>query len=144
LRHIAQWAEEVLYVTETPDLWADLRQLPEVLAAAQAAGASNSPFTATELAEISNKLDEIKSLVREKFELTGEQLSVIDTRLDEVKEASERLGRKDWLMLFYGGLISTFLTNAVPPSVIQTVLSVVVNGIAHLFGFGGPPPMIAT
>ncbi|HEY1919321.1 MAG TPA: hypothetical protein VGH27_27440 [Streptosporangiaceae bacterium] len=144
LQHIAQWAEGVVYVAETPDLWAELQQVPEVLAAAQTAEASNTPFTATELTEISGRLDEIKSLVRERFDLTSEQLYAIDQRLDEVKEASGRLGRKDWLMVFYGSLVSVFVTDAVPPSVIQTILSVVVHGIAHLFGIGGPPPIITT
>lgn len=47
-------------------------------------------------------------------------------------------------MLFYGGLVSTFMTDAVPPSVIQAALTTVVHGIAHLFGFGDPPAMIMT
>ena len=47
-------------------------------------------------------------------------------------------------MLLYGGLVGTFMTDAVPPSVIQTVLAAVVHGITHLFGLGGPPSMITT
>lgn len=45
-------------------------------------------------------------------------------------------------MMFYGGVMSTLMTDAVPPSVIQTVLTTVVHGIAHIFGIGGPPPVI--
>ena len=68
---------------------------------------------------ISDRLDDIKNLVRELFELSADQLHAIDQRVDEPKEASERLGRKDWLMIFYGSLVSTFITAAVPPGVIQ-------------------------
>lgn len=143
LEQLAEWADEVRYVTETPDLWAELRRVPEILAAT-GAQSSNAAFTLDERAEIARGIDEIKSLVREKFELTSEQLSAIDERLDQVKEASERLGRKDWLMMFYGAAMSVFLTDAVPPSVVQTVLATVVHGIAHLFGFGDPPSMITT
>ena len=57
--------------------------------------------------------------MRELFELSADQLHAIDQRVDELKEASERLGRKDWLMIFYGSLVSTFITAAVPPGVIQ-------------------------
>ena len=138
------WVDEILYLTETPDFWAELQRAPEILAAAQAAEGSNAPFTPAEQAEISRELDEIKKLVRERFELTSEQSSAMDERLDDIKEASERLRRKDWLMLLYGGLISTFLTDAVPSGVIQTVLVTVVHGIAHLFGVGDPPSMITT
>ena len=119
-----------------------MRQAPEILAATQAADASNAPFTPDEQAEISGRLDEIKNLVRDQFELTDEQLAAIDQRLDDAEEASKRLGRKDWIMMFYGAVISTGMTEAVPPSVIQTVLTTVLHGIAHIFGIGGTPPVI--
>jgi hypothetical protein len=34
-------------------------------------------------------------------------------------------------MLFYGGVMSTFITDAVPPNVIQIVLITVLHGIAR-------------
>lgn len=144
LEGLAAWAQEVKYETDAPDLWAGLGQVPDVLTSAQAAEASNTPFTPNEQATISDRLDEIKDLVREQFELNADQLRAIDRRVDELKEASQRLGRKDWLLIFYGGLVSTFMTDAMPPNVIQTILTTVVHGIAHIFGFGGPPPIIST
>ena len=47
-------------------------------------------------------------------------------------------------MMFYGAVMSAFIADAVPPTVIQTVLTTVVHGIAHIFGFGGLPPTIGT
>jgi hypothetical protein len=144
LEELAYWADEVRYVTDTPDFWAEMRQVPEVMAASQVADASNAPFTADEQAEIARRLDEVKQLVRDQFELTSEQLATVDQRLDDAEHASKRLGRKDWMLMFYGGVMSTFITDAVPPSVIQTVLTTVLHGIAHFFGIGGPPPIIST
>jgi hypothetical protein len=141
---LGTWADETKYEIDTPDLWADLRRVPQVLGASQATDASNAPFTPNEQSEISRRLDEIKKLVRERFELTGEQLAVIDQRLDDAEEASKKIGRKDWVMMFYGAVMSTYMTDAVPPTVIQTVLTTVVHGIAHIFGFGAPPPIIST
>lgn len=141
---LATWADEVRYEMNTPDLWAELKRVPQVLAASQTTDASNAPFSPNEQSEISGKLDEIKKLVRGRFELTDEQFAVIDERLDDAEEASKRLGRKDWILMFYGAVTSTFMTDAVPPNVIQTVLTTVVHGIAHIFGFGGPPPIIST
>jgi len=40
--------------------------------------------------------------------------------------------------------MSTFMTDEIPPHVVQTIVSTVVHGISHLFGFGGPPPIIST
>lgn len=142
LEEFKQWAEAVQYVADVPDFWEEFRQAPEALTAAQSTGASNTPFTPDEQAEISNRLDAVKQLVRKQFELTAEQLSAVDQRLDDAEEASKRLGRKDWLMAFYGAVMSTFMTDEISPHVIQTVLSTVVHGIGHIFGFGGPPPII--
>jgi hypothetical protein len=76
LSHIAQWAQDIVYVTETPDFWTELQQVPKILAAAQTADASNAPFTPDEQAEIGRRLDEVKQLVRDQFELTDEQLAL--------------------------------------------------------------------
>jgi hypothetical protein len=142
LEQLGYWAEEIRYVSDTPDLWAELQHLPEVMATAQDTGASNALFTSSERAEIARSLDDIRQLVRERFELTSEQLAAIDERLNEAEKASNRLGSKDWVMAFYGGMMSTFMTDAVPPAVIQTVLTTLVHGVAHIFGVGGPPPIV--
>jgi hypothetical protein len=54
--------------------------VPEVLTTAQAADASNAPFTADEQATISSNLGDVKQLMREQFGLTAEQLAAIDQR----------------------------------------------------------------
>jgi hypothetical protein len=141
---LAAWAREVVYESGTPDFWTELQQVPEIMATAQAADASNAPFTPGEQAEISRRLDEIKNLVREKFDLTDEQLATMDQRLDEVKEEAKHQGRKTWLYTFYGAVMSTFMTDEIPPHVIQTIVTTVLHGIGHIFGIGGPPPIIST
>jgi hypothetical protein len=141
---LTTWARDVRYEIATPDLWVALREVPQVVAAVQAADASNAPFTPDEQAEIADRLEEVKQLVREQFDLTSEQSAAIDQRLDEVKEESKHQGRKAWLYTFYGAVMSTFMTDEIPPHVVQTIVSTVVHGISHLFGFGGPPPIIST
>lgn len=137
------WAAEVCYVTNTPDLWKELKRAPKVFALVQRDETGNSAFTKAERTEIANQLDAIKDQVREGFQLTFEQLSVVNERLDDAKRASERLGRKDWLLMFYGAMVSTAITDAVPPGVVQTVLAMAIHGIAHIFGIGGPPSITA-
>lgn len=107
-------------------------------------GSGNTPFTANEQAEIARHLNEVKRLLRDQFELTGEQFASIDQRLDEAKEAARHTDRKTWLYTSYGAVMSTSMTDEIPPGVIQTVVSTVLHGIAHLFGIGRPPPIIST
>jgi hypothetical protein len=139
------WAVEVAHEIEKPDLWAHLQQMPRILAAAQSADGSNEPFTADEQAEISTRIDQAKEAVRqENPELTAEQISTIERTLDEVKEATTRVRRKDWVMLTNGALLSLVVNDAVPAHVVQSVFNMLITGIGHLFGIGGPPPMIST
>lgn len=144
LAELAEWADEALYVSETPDFWTELKNTSAILEITQTAEASNGLFTTAEQIEIASRLDAIKDLVREKFELTAEQISLVDDRLDEMKEASERVGRKDWVLMLYGSLVSIFVAGAVPSAVIQAMLTAAAHGVAHIFGFGDPPWMITT
>jgi hypothetical protein len=142
LEQVGRWAEQVHYVNDTPDFWAELQQVPKMLAAAQAAATANAPFTPEEQGDIARKIDQAKQLVREQFELTDGQLTAIDERLDDVIEASQHVGRKTWLYTLYGAVLSTVMTDAVPPHIFQAVISSVLHGIGHIFGLGSPPPMI--
>lgn len=141
-QRVEGWLREVRTDLEMPDRWAELKQLAGVLAAAQSDGASNEPFTPGEQAEISTRLDATKDLVRRQFELTPEQVTRIEQKLDDLKEASTRLGRKDFVMLALGTVVSLFLTDTVPPHVLQAVLAAIIHGLGHVLGFGGPPPII--
>jgi hypothetical protein len=141
LEEINHWAQEVQYVADTPDFWKELKPAPEILAAVQQGEASNEPFTPGEQAEIARRLDEVKQLVRNQFELTSEQFAVVDQRLDDAKEASKHTDRKTWLYMFYGAVMSTFMTDEIPPHVIQSIVTTVLQGIGHIFGIGGPPPV---
>jgi hypothetical protein len=137
------WAQEVKCETETADLWTQPEQVPEILAA-QSQNASNAPFTLAEQAEIATRLDQVKQFVREQFDLTAEKLASIDQRLDDAKEAARHSRRKTWLYTFYGAVMSTFMTDEIPPHVIQTILATVLHGIGHILGIGGPPPVLTT
>ena len=77
-------------------------------------------------------------------ELTAEQIEHIDARLDEAEEASKRIGRKDWLLLFGGTILNLIVTDTVTPSVAGHIFTTVVHGLIHLFtGAGGPPQILA-
>jgi hypothetical protein len=142
---VETWARKSHEITEkyaaTSDLWAQLRESKVLIAEQQQF--ANTPFTEPEQSEISSQIQRVKEYIRATCELTAEQLAVVQDRLDHAEEASHRIGRKDWLMLFNGALFSLFLSDLVPPQPVQHILWMTFQGLAHLFGIGGGPPSLS-
>jgi hypothetical protein len=128
----------IVYMDE-PDLWGRLGALRAAMADT---GFDNTPFTLSEQNTISARIKEAKEYIRTSGELTNEQISQVDARLDHAEEASERIGRKDWLMMVTGSILGLVLTDTVTPQVAGHIFTLVVQGLNHLFGYGGPPPQL--
>ena len=79
----------------------------------------------------------------ERADLTVKQMAAIEQALDEIREASSRLRPKDWVMVANGTLLSLIANDVVPASVIHGIFNVLIAGLGHIFGVGGPPPIIA-
>jgi hypothetical protein len=67
---------------------------------------SNAPFTPSELARIAESLRQIGGSLTARSDVTAEQMDLVLRKLDEMREASERLGRKDWMSYVLGTLTS--------------------------------------
>ena len=135
-----QWLDEVKVELDTPDLWEKLRQGSELLASGQHGDLANTLFTHTEQVQIARQLAEIKQYVHKNYELTAEQTARVEARFDAAEEASRRLGRKDWVLLFGGALLGTLTSALLPAHIVLEILTATAQGIGHLFG-GGPPQL---
>jgi hypothetical protein len=71
--------------------------------------------------------------------LSPEQTAHLDERFDQAEAASQRMGRKDWLLLFGGALFSLILSAVVPPEVVQHTLILAAQSLGHLFGRESSP-----
>jgi hypothetical protein len=123
------WAQEIVQ----PDFWISPPRNQEWFTSARYEDLTNTLFTAGERLEISNQLQEIKEDVREKYSLSDEQMSRVEAGLTEAVKASERIGRKDWLLLFSGTLFTLIMTDFITPEVAQHVLMIALHGLSHLF-----------
>lgn len=132
--------EEQERYRKTPDLWDGLHESKEFLGGQHEQAFENSPFTDAEQAQISEQIQQIKAYIENTYELASEQMSHVEARLDEAEQASRRMGRKDWLLLFNGAVFSLILSDLIPPQAAQHVLLMALHGLGHLFGMGGPPP----
>jgi hypothetical protein len=135
------WTGELQYVTEIVDLWAQLERSRDLLALDQG-DISNVSFTAAEQAEISYRAKEIKQHARETPELTTEQISGIEQKLDDLVEASQRVGKKDWLTMLYGAAFGMIVNDLVPPHVVQGIITMTISGLGHILGLGAMPPAL--
>lgn len=143
LQPIREWADEVRQIVEEPDYWAEMKRGGALIADIQGSqGAENTPFTQDEQDQIAAQLNRIRESLADRFELSNEQVERIAERLDEAAEASKRMGRKDWLLLFGGSVLSLILTDIVTPGVAEHIFMVTIHGIAHLFTGGSEPPQI--
>ena len=138
LSSVTEWASQLA----TRSIWKELA-VNYGIPSASRASADNTPFTAPEREDIGKRLRQIPAQVKERFDLTDEQESHIEQKMDELIEASQRVGRKDWLVMVYGAAFSLIAADEVPPHVVQSIVSMIITGLAHFFGFGGPPPIIS-
>jgi len=132
---IAKWASE----TKAHVAHYQLREFNLSTAEAAYASDDNSRFTVAEQVEITNQLRMITESLKQNFKLSAEQMKHVQERLGEAEEASHRLGRKDWILLFSGAVFSLILTDIFTPGVAQHVLTMFIQGVGHLFTSGGGP-----
>ncbi len=130
------WAPKVKEYIDTPDFWKNLQRGRRFLANAEYAAIENSRFTADEQQQISDLLNEIKLYVRETRSISSEQIAQVIDKLDEAQDAAERIGRKDWILLFLGLMFTLIVTGLVPPEVVQQILGMALDGAEHLFASG--------
>lgn len=140
-RSVPIWTAAAADYDEIPDLWAAMS--PGELPAAAEDATDNTPFTAAERAQIATRIGEVKRQARENPGLTAGQVAGIEQKLDDLVEASQRVGRKDWRVILYGMAFGMIVNDLVPPHVVQGIITTVISGLGHILGLGGLPPSVS-
>ena len=107
------WLEYLKREVEAPDLWASLAQEQEMLGV-EPAEAVNTPFNAEEQAQIKQGVDQLRSYLTDTYSLAGENLRVVNAKLDYLIGASKELGRVHWKDIFISTVISIAWQLALP------------------------------
>ncbi len=105
LNFAAQWIANMKSEIETPDLWGAMRQERELIGSTEALTDSN-PFTPEEQQQLRRNITEIRLHLTTTRHLDPQQVQFITDRLDNLAEASSRVGRKDWIMQAIGTLVN--------------------------------------
>jgi hypothetical protein len=139
---VERWAGDVKRNAETTDLWAELQGEREILAGARYQDVENTPFTSDERAEIAEQLREIKEFVRTRYSLSEAEARALEARLDYVEAAGDRMGRKDWRLLFYGQMLDVIIGGLLAPDVVRDILTMALQGLQFVLGGGLEPPQL--
>lgn len=133
MTRFSRWLTQLKLEYDTPDLWAQLEHDEDVFAAASDASIENTPFTVAERHEIAAQLTALAASAQESHTLSESQLQLLHARLAQLRDASTRLGRKDWLAVFVGVMLTLAVTAALPPEVVRDAMESFVQDVKHLF-----------
>lgn len=98
-----------------------LSRTPGIAAGFSAEDLGNSKFTTPELDRIRESIDRVRLALATDADIAREKVELLNRKLDEMAEASTRLGRKDWLNYAVGLISSVCVAAAFTPGMIKTV-----------------------
>jgi hypothetical protein len=79
-------------------------------------------------------LDEIKGHILEGQQFAADQAEFVEERFAYFEESSTRMGRKDWLNVLYGGLITVIVGVALAPDAAKALLRLAAAAFQSLWG----------
>lgn len=103
------------------------------LSAAYAAETSNSAFAEDESARIGQDLAKVAAEMAKRSDVTPAQIAMLATKLDEIAEASTRLGRKDWIMFVAGTMTNIVVGAALAPDAARALFTLLNSHLAWVF-----------
>ena len=96
----------------------------------------NTPFLPEELDRIATSIKQIRTAMLTRSDIKSDQMQYLTERLEEMRHASERLGRKDWINYAVGTLTSIVITAAFDPTAAKALLQSASAALTWLFGGG--------
>jgi hypothetical protein len=135
---VKSWLALLKRDLETPDLWATLRQQQTMLDNRPMDADANTPFTTEEQQQIATQLSEIKVYVKETYELSGDQMRLLEGQLNYLQGAAGRMGRIDWRNAVTGVLLGTVVNAVLPGEVARDALLMLLRSVGHMFGHPMP------
>jgi hypothetical protein len=137
MHQVGFWLTTVKLDVETPDLWAQLQRDAGLLGAVSDEAIENTPFTYAEKEEIAERLRELGDHIRLTYSLNASQTQLLNERLGYLANALNRVGRKDWLLMFGGVILTYVLGAALPQEAARDAFETLLTSSRHVLG-GGP------
>jgi hypothetical protein len=132
MQQVELWLAALRQDIDTPDLWAQLQHEAELLAGISDDAVDNTALTLAEQEEIATQLRGLRDYVGQTHSLSEVQMRLLDERLDYLTAAAGRVGRKDWLLMAVGMVLSYAAAAALPPDTALDIFRTLVTSIGHI------------
>jgi hypothetical protein len=113
---IEEWVTALAREVNEPDLWVTVATESQLIESVGMPQTENLPFDAAERQRIQLCLIEIREYLASTQSLSEGQLETVNARLAYLEGASERLGRKDWMVIALGTFTNIVITASFAPA----------------------------
>ena len=127
---VRQWLANLRRETDAVDLWAGLSGNEVLLGSSVTDQAGNEPFTVAERKHVATSLSEIRAYLISTQQINEESLRDIDARLQYLQDASDRLGKKDWLNVVFAVVANIVVGAALAPDAARNLLRLAGSALA--------------
>lgn len=110
-----------------------LSPTPSIAGAFSSADPNNTRFSSAELEQIALSIEDVKEKLSSQPAIHPEQIDLIHKKLDEIRDASTRLGRKDWINYTAGAITSACASAAFAPDVTKSIFLALNSAFSWLF-----------
>jgi hypothetical protein len=133
LNIVGNWLAFLKRELEAPDLWAAILQEKRLLRITFESRIPNTQFTTDEKQYIARQLDEIRRQLITSHRLQSEQAESIEQGFNYIVESMNRFGKKDWLILAIGSLVSIAATSTLSPEITSDMFHRFTRAVGPLF-----------
>ncbi len=126
LLNVSNWLGYVRREVDSPDLWSALEDRTLLDRSFSSEDLENTPFSEDERLEVVNKVGELGRYIQETHQLDEAGIQQLNSRIEYLIGATDRLGRKDWVMLLLStvlGIVTSLPFDAVSARDVFTVAS---------------------
>jgi phage-related protein len=130
---VGDWLSYLRREYDAPDLWKLLQQQSKLARLATSERLSNDQFTASEKDYIRNQLGEIRRHITSIHKLQLQQSEVLEQGFAHLDENLNSFGKKDWLILAIGTLVTIAVAATFSPDVTRSMFSTFMAAIQPVF-----------
>ncbi|OCH30633.1 hypothetical protein A6E13_19035 [Aliivibrio fischeri] len=106
---------------------------PGLIAGTDSQSQENGSFTTSEIERVEQSINLLKGSIADNHEFTSEQVTLIHKALNDISDASNRLGKKDWINYTAGILTSVVVSAAFSDGARHALFSAANNAFSWLF-----------